>query len=41
MNVWQVKDNQKTLKDNIAAYFHKIRRDSPKCLTSPSEKMKA
>jgi len=32
--VLQVKDNQKNLKDNIAAYFHKTRRDLPECLTS-------
>jgi predicted transposase YbfD/YdcC len=25
----QVKDNQKYLKENMAAYFHKIRRDEP------------
>ena len=32
--VLQVKDNQKTLKANIAAYFHKTRRDTPDLLTS-------
>lgn len=32
--VLQVKDNQKTLRDNIAAYFHKIRRDEPDTIIS-------